>query len=79
MCRVSGTHTRVYISHGRTDTVLPIEQTTRRIVPRLQAEKIPTEVHEFDAGHIAPHRCARHGAAFGVRRPASRCTPSQHV
>ena len=45
---------RVYISHGRTDTVLPIEQTTRRIVPRLQTEKIPTEVHEFDAGHIVP-------------------------
>jgi predicted esterase len=42
----------VYISHGRIDTVLSIEQTTRRIVPGLQAEKIPTEVHEFDAGHI---------------------------
>jgi phospholipase/carboxylesterase len=44
----------VYISHGRTDTVLPIEQTTHRIVPRLQAENIPTEVHEFDAGHSVP-------------------------
>jgi phospholipase/carboxylesterase len=45
---------QVYISHGRTDTVLPIEQTTRRIVPRLQAQNIPAEVHEFDAGHIVP-------------------------
>jgi phospholipase/carboxylesterase len=44
----------VYIAHGRTDTVLPIEQTTRRIVRKLQTEKIPTEVHEFDAGHIVP-------------------------
>ena len=29
-------------------------KTTRRIVPKLEAEKIPTEVHEFDAGHIVP-------------------------
>jgi phospholipase/carboxylesterase len=54
----------VYISHGRSDTVLPIDQTTRRIVPTLQAEKIPTEVHEFDAGHIVPADIA----ADAVRR-----------
>ena len=52
---------RVYLSHGRADTVLPIDRTTRRIVPRLQAAGIPTEVHEFDGGHTVPPEIA--GAA----------------
>jgi phospholipase/carboxylesterase len=44
----------VYLSHGRTDTVLPIDRTSRRIVQRLRAAAIPTEVHEFDGPHIVP-------------------------
>jgi predicted esterase len=44
----------VYISHGRTDTVLPINQTTRRIVAQLRAVGIPTDVHEFDGSHVVP-------------------------
>jgi predicted esterase len=45
---------QVYISHGRADTVLPIDQTTRRIVPQLLAATIPTELHEFDGPHVVP-------------------------
>jgi predicted esterase len=45
---------RVYISHGRTDAVLPIDQTTRRIVPQLRAAGFPTELHEFDGTHVVP-------------------------
>jgi phospholipase/carboxylesterase len=45
---------RVYLSHGRDDAVLPIERTSRRIVPRLRAAHIPVEVHEFDGPHIVP-------------------------
>ena len=45
---------RVYISHGRADDVLPIDRTTRRIVPRLRSAGIPVEVHEFDGGHTVP-------------------------
>jgi predicted esterase len=45
---------RVYLSHGRTDTVLPIDQTARRIVAQLQTAAIPTEVHEFDGPHVVP-------------------------
>jgi phospholipase/carboxylesterase len=48
----------VYLSHGLTDTVLPIDQTTRRIVPRLHAADITTEVHEFDGGHTVPPEIA---------------------
>ncbi len=49
---------RVYLSHGRADTVLPIDRTTRRIVPQLQAADIPTEVHEFDGPHVVPSEIA---------------------
>jgi phospholipase/carboxylesterase len=45
---------QVYISHGRTDAVLPIDRTTRRIVPQLRAAGIPIEVHEFDGPHVVP-------------------------
>jgi phospholipase/carboxylesterase len=44
----------VYVSHGRADTVLPIDRTTRRIVPRLRAAEIPTEVQEFNGPHAVP-------------------------
>ena len=45
---------QVYISHGRADTVLPIDATTRRIVPDLRAEGVPTHVREFEGGHLVP-------------------------
>jgi phospholipase/carboxylesterase len=45
---------RVFVSHGRADEVLPIDRTTRRIVPLLRAAQIPTEVREFDGGHTVP-------------------------
>ena len=54
--RVGAPH--VYLSHGLTDTVLPIDQTTRRIAPRLHAANITTEVHEFDGGHTVPPEIA---------------------
>jgi phospholipase/carboxylesterase len=44
----------VFVSHGRADEVLPIDRTTRRIVPRLRSAGIPVEVHEFDGGHTVP-------------------------
>lgn len=59
---------RVYLSHGRTDTVLPINRTTRRIVPRLQAADVPVEVHEFDGPHAVPPDIAE-GAARWLTSP----------
>jgi predicted esterase len=49
---------RVYLSHGRADAVLPIDRTTRRIVPRLRAAGIPVTVHEFDGPHTVPPEIA---------------------
>jgi phospholipase/carboxylesterase len=44
----------VFVSHGRDDTVLPIERTTRRIVPRLRESGHPLVVREFDGPHLVP-------------------------
>jgi phospholipase/carboxylesterase len=54
----------VYLSHGRTDTVLPIDRTSRRIAAQLQAADIPTEVHEFDGPHTVPPDIAEDAARW---------------
>jgi predicted esterase len=48
----------VYVSHGRADPVLPIDRTTRRIVPQLRAAGLPVEVREFEGGHVLPPEIA---------------------
>jgi phospholipase/carboxylesterase len=57
---------RVYISHGRADQVLPIDRTTRRIVPRLRAAGILVEVHEFDGPHVVPPEIAEEAVRWLV-------------
>jgi phospholipase/carboxylesterase len=57
----------VYISHGRSDPVLPIDRTTRRIVPRLEAAGIPTTVHEFDGPHLVPPDVAENAVRWLTR------------
>jgi phospholipase/carboxylesterase len=52
----------VYLSHGRADTVLPIDRTSRRIVPQLRAAGVPTEYHEFDGPHTVPPDVAEDAA-----------------
>lgn len=44
----------VWISHGVYDTVLPIDQTSRRIVPQLQAAGYAVEYHEYLGDHWVP-------------------------
>ena len=45
---------KVFISHGRSDPVLPIDATSREIVPRLRDDGYDVEYVEFDAGHTHP-------------------------
>ena len=45
---------RIFISHGVNDTVLPINYTSREIVPALRALGYTVEYTEFDGGHIIP-------------------------
>lgn len=45
---------RVYISHGTQDHVLPINRTSRRIVPQLQRSGYDVKYHEFEGPHTVP-------------------------
>jgi predicted esterase len=45
---------RVFISHGVADQVLPIDRTSRRIVPILRRNGYDAHYEEFDGGHAIP-------------------------
>jgi len=49
--RVATGKPRVFITHGTRDTVLPIDQTSRVIVPALRSAGYDVEYYEFDGGH----------------------------
>ena len=44
----------VFISHGRDDRVLPIDRTSREIVPALRRIGHPVVYREFEGGHSVP-------------------------
>jgi phospholipase/carboxylesterase len=45
---------RIFVSHGTSDQVLPIEHTSRRIVPGLRRAGYAVEYREFEGGHTVP-------------------------
>lgn len=45
---------RVFVSHGRSDAVLPIDACSRRIVPRLESTGYTVRYREFDGPHTVP-------------------------
>ena len=49
---------RFFVSHGRRDSVLPIERCSRRIVPRLKRGGYEVTYREFDGGHTVPPEIA---------------------
>jgi poly(3-hydroxybutyrate) depolymerase len=44
----------IFVSHGRTDPVLPIDQCGRLVVTALQMARYDVLYHEFDGGHRVP-------------------------
>ncbi|HEX2051793.1 MAG TPA: phospholipase [Actinomycetota bacterium] len=50
---------RVFVSHGTDDNVLPIDRTSRRLVPRLESGGYDVRYEEFDGRHAVPPRIAR--------------------
>lgn len=50
---------RIFISHGKADRVLPIDSTSRRIVPQLKRAGYKVDYEEFPGGHEIPDRIAR--------------------
>jgi phospholipase/carboxylesterase len=49
----------IFVSHGTRDEVLPIRQTSRRIVPLLRREGYEVRYREFDGPHTVPKSVAR--------------------
>ena len=49
----------IYVSHGVSDQVLPIERCSRKIVPELRRGGYDVEYTEFEGGHTVPGPVAR--------------------
>lgn len=50
---------RIFVNHGTADEVLPIERTSRRIVPALRDEGLDVTYREFPGPHTVPREIAR--------------------
>jgi phospholipase/carboxylesterase len=48
-----------YVSHGKRDEILPIDSTSRRIVPALEEAGYSVRFKEFDGPHTVPAPIAR--------------------
>jgi predicted esterase len=58
---------RIFVSHGRSDTILPIDVTSRRIVPELEDAGYAVAYHEFDGPHTVPEGIAQDAFKWFVR------------
>jgi phospholipase/carboxylesterase len=52
---------RIFISHGRSDAVMPIDVTSRRFVPRLQKLGYDVTFREYEGRHGVPPAVVREG------------------
>ena len=50
---------RIFVSHGTEDRILPIDSTTRELVPRFRREGYDVTAVEFDGGHEVPRGVTR--------------------
>ena len=57
-------HPRLFISHGTADAVLPIDDCSRRIVPRLERADYQVTYQEFDGPHTVPPEIAQSATAW---------------
>ncbi|MDB4898641.1 MAG: phospholipase/Carboxylesterase [Gemmatimonadetes bacterium] len=55
---------KVFISHGRGDTILPIERCGRRIASALESNGYSVRFREFDGGHQLPADVLTDAATF---------------
>ena len=62
----------VYVSHGVSDRVLPIERCSRRIVPLLRRWGYDVDYREFAGAHTVPPEVAEAAVGRLLRRPAEK-------
>jgi phospholipase/carboxylesterase len=51
----------IFISHGTADPILPLDRTSRLIVPALKKQGYTVTFRQFDGGHEIPPHIAREG------------------
>jgi phospholipase/carboxylesterase len=59
----------IFISHGKSDKVLPIDKCSRRIVPQLQRAGYAVRYREFDGSHILPDEISQEAVGWWLRHP----------
>ena len=52
---------RIFIAHGTSDAIMPIDATSRRFAPRLKGLGYDVTYREYDGGHGLPTDIAREG------------------
>jgi phospholipase/carboxylesterase len=62
---------RVFISHGRADQILPLDQTSRLIVPGLKNRGYDVTFREFEGGHDMPPAIAKEGLTWVANSSSS--------
>ncbi len=70
---------RIFISHGRRDEILPIDDTSRQLVPRLETAGYRVVYREFDGPHAVPPAIAREAFAWLTTRDLSLSRPSPRL
>jgi phospholipase/carboxylesterase len=61
----------IFVSHGRTDPVLPIDQCGRRVVTALRMADYDVAYYEFDGGHRVPAEAVSAALDRWLASPAS--------
>lgn len=61
---------RIFISHGADDAVMPIEDTSRRFVPRLRGLGYDVTYREYAGRHAVPDTVVAEGFAWAYGAPA---------
>jgi phospholipase/carboxylesterase len=68
----------IFVSHGRSDQVLPIETCSRVLVPKLRREGYQVRYREFDGRHEVPPEVAREAMDWwAASLPQPESTPRQ--
>jgi phospholipase/carboxylesterase len=58
---------RVFVSHGTSDPILPIDACSRSFIPALVGAGYDVQFHEFDGGHTVPPPVADAGLRWWLR------------
>lgn len=59
---------RIFISHGTSDSVMPIDDTSRKFVPRLRALGYDVEYREYEGRHTLPPEIRRDAYLWWLER-----------